>query len=172
MEPNIPVMERVVAVIPLYELSSDIRVEKINTQRQNVDAVDILIRYKVKDPYSTLTGIPNLGQALDIVAKEMNQNLEEARLQVTFWENLLNRQMKIDTDDVVLEVIFDNRFAQNPLEVFSKRQDLEQTVIDRLRRLVSRWGVELIELRFERVEFNPEVAKAINKAEGREKRKP
>ena len=84
-------------------------------------------------------------QALDIVAKEMNQNLDEARLQVTFWENLLNRQMKIDTDDVVLEVIFDNRFAQNPIEVFSKRQDLEQTVIDRLRRLVSRWGVELID---------------------------
>jgi regulator of protease activity HflC (stomatin/prohibitin superfamily) len=168
VEPTIPVMERVVAVIPQYELSSDIRVEKINTQRQNVDAVDILIRYKVKDPYSTLAGIPNLGQALDIVAKEMNQNLEEARLRVTFWEHVLNRQMKIDTDDVVLEVIFDNGFAQNPIEVFSKRQDLEQTVIDRLRRMVSRWGVELIDLRFERVEFNPEVAKAINKPRTRE----
>jgi regulator of protease activity HflC (stomatin/prohibitin superfamily) len=166
--PNVPFLERVVAVIPLYELISDVRVEKINTQRQPVDAVDVHIRYKVKDPQNTFIGIPNLGQALDSVAKEMNQDLDEARLRVTFWENLLNRQMKIDTDNVVLEVVFDNRFAQNPLEVFSKRQDLEQTVIDRLRRLVSRWGVELIDLRFERVEFNPEVAKSINKAGIRE----
>ena len=166
--PNVPFMERLVAVVPLYELFSDVRVEKINTQRQNIDAVDIHIRYKVKEPHNTLAGIPNLSQALEIVAKEMNQNLDEARLQVTFWENLLDRQMKIDTDDVVLEVAFDNRFAQNPIEFFSKRQDLEQTVIDRLRWLVSRWGVELIHLRFERVEFNPEVAKSINKAGIRE----
>jgi regulator of protease activity HflC (stomatin/prohibitin superfamily) len=166
--PNMPFMERVVAVIPLYELNSDVRVEKINTQRQNVDAVDVHIRYKVKDAHNTFAGIPNLGQALDVVAKEMSQNLDEARLRVTFWENLLNRQMKIDTEDVVLEVVFDNRFAQNPIEVFSKRQDLEQTVTDRLRRLVSRWGVELIDLRFERVEFNPDVSKSINKAGIRE----
>jgi len=162
--PNVPFMERVVAIIPLYELNSDVRVEKINTQRQPVDAVDVHIRYKVKDPHNTFIGIPNRGQAFDSVAKEMNQNLDAARLRDIFWENLLSRQMKLDTDDVVLEVVFDNPFAQNPLEVFSKRQDLEHAVIDQLRRLVSRWGMELTELRFERVEFNPEVAKAINKA--------
>jgi len=162
--PNMPFVERVVAIIPLYELSTDVKVERVNTQRQNVDAIDVHILYKVKDPHSTLIGIPNLDQAQSTVAKEMNQDLSIARQQPGFWENLLNRQMKIDTDDVVLEVTFDNRFAQNPLEVFSKRQDLEQTVIDRLRRLVGRWGVELIDLRFERVEFNPEIAKSINKA--------
>jgi regulator of protease activity HflC (stomatin/prohibitin superfamily) len=166
--PNIPFMERVVAIIPLYELSSDVKVEKVNTQRQNVDAIDLHILYKVKDPHNALVGIPNLSQAQNTVAKDMNQDLNDARRQVVFWENLLNYQMKINTNDAVLEVIFDNPFAQNPIEVFSKRQDLEQTVIDRLRRLVSRWGVELIDLRFERVEFNPEVAKSINKAGIRE----
>ncbi len=166
--PNIPFMERVVAIIPLYELSSDVKVEKVNTQRQNVDAIDLHILYKVKDPHNALVGIPNLSQAQNTVARDMNQDLNDARRQVVFWENLLNYQMKINTNDAVLEVIFDNPFAQNPIEVFSKRQDLEQTVIDRLRRLVSRWGVELIDLRFERVEFNPEVAKSINKAGIRE----
>jgi regulator of protease activity HflC (stomatin/prohibitin superfamily) len=165
---NLPFMEQVIAIIPLYELSSDVKVEKVNTQRQNVDAIDLHILYKVKDPHSALVGIPNLSQAQTTVAKDMNQDLRDARREVGFWENLLNRQMKIDTDDVVLEVVFDNAFAQNPIEVFSKRQDLEHTVIDRLRRLVSRWGVELIDLRFERVEFNPDISKSINKPRIRE----
>jgi regulator of protease activity HflC (stomatin/prohibitin superfamily) len=166
--PNVPFMERVVAMIPLYELNSDVRVEKINTKRQNVDAVDVHIRYKVNDPVKAFAGIPNLGEALDSVAKDLKQEIDSARLDVTFWEKLLNRQMKIDTDEVVLEVIFDNRFAQNPVEVSASRQDLDQTVLDQLRMLVRRWGVELIGLRFERVEFNPEIRKSINKAGMRE----
>ena len=167
-EPNVPLMERVIAVIPLYELNAHVRVEKINTQRQPVDAVDVHIRYKVKDARNALSGIPNLGQALDAVAKDMKKDLDEARLEVTFWEKLLERQLKLDTDAIVLEVVFDNPFAQNPLEVFSKRQDLEHKVVDELRQLVQRWGVDIIALRFERVEFNPEVAKSINKAGMRE----
>jgi len=166
--PNVPFMERVVAMIPLYELNSDVRVEKINTKRQNVDAVDVHIRYKVNDPVKAFTGIPNLGEALDSIAKDMKQEVDAARLEVTFWEKLLNRQMKIDTDEVVLEVAFDNRFAQNPVEVSASRQDLEATVLDHLRELVHRWGVDITDLRFERIEFNPEVAKSINKAGIRE----
>jgi regulator of protease activity HflC (stomatin/prohibitin superfamily) len=166
--PNLSLMERVVAVIPLYELNSDVRVEKINTQRQPVDAVDVLIRYKVKDPKSTFSSIPNLGEALDSVAKEMKKEVDAARMEVVFWEKLLHRQMKIDTDDIVLAVIFDNPFAQNPLEVFSKRQDLDQRVNDLLSQQVSRWGVEIIELRIERVEVNQDVARGINKPRARE----
>ncbi|MEO7908057.1 MAG: SPFH domain-containing protein [Roseiflexaceae bacterium] len=166
--PNIPFMESVVAIIPLYELSTDVKIERINTQRQNVDAIDVHILYRVKDPYSALIRIPNLGQAQSAVAIEMKQDLSEALRQVGFWENLLSRQIHSDTDDVVRGVIYDNRFAQNPLEVFSRRHDLADVVHDRLRKVAGRWGVEIIDLNFERVEVNPDVAKSINKAGIRE----
>jgi regulator of protease activity HflC (stomatin/prohibitin superfamily) len=161
---NLPFMEQVIAVIPLYELSSDVKVEKVNTQRQNVDAIDVHILYKVKEPHNALAGIPNLSQAQATVAKEMNQDLKDARRQFGFWENLLNRQMNNDADDVVRAVIYDNGFAQNPLEVFSQRHNLAEAVLDHLRKVVGRWGVEIIDLNFERIEINPDVAKAINKA--------
>ncbi len=166
--PNIPFMESVVAIIPLYELSTDVKVEKVNTQRQNVDVIEVHILYKVKDPHSALIRIPNLGQAQNAVAIEMKQDLSDARLQIGFWENLLNRQMHSDTDDVVRSVIYDNRFAQNPLEVFSRRHDLADVVLDRLRKVVDRWGVQVIDLEFERIDVNPDVAKSINKAGIRE----
>jgi regulator of protease activity HflC (stomatin/prohibitin superfamily) len=166
--PNIPFMESVVAVIPLYELSTDVKVEKVNTQRQNVDVIEVHILYKVKDPHSALVRIPNLGQAQNAVALEMKQDVNDARLQIGFWENLLNRQMHMDTDDVVRSIVYDNRFAQNPIEVSSKRRDLADDTLDRLRKVVGRWGAEVIDLEFERVDVNPDVIKSINKAGIRE----
>jgi len=162
--PNMPFMEHVIAVIPLYELSTDVRVERVNTKRQNVDAIEVHIRYKVNEPQSALIRIPNLGQTQSAVAAEMKQDLNEARLQIGFWENLLNHQMHNDTDDVVRSVIYDNRFAQNPIEVSASRHDLADVVLDRLRKVVGRWGTEVIDLEFDRVDVNPDVAKAINKA--------
>lgn len=166
--PNMPFMEKIVAIIPLYELSTDVKIEKVNTQRQNVDAIEVHILYKVKDPHSALIKIPNLSQAQNAVAIEMKQDISEARRQVGFWENLLTRQMHSDADDVVRGIVYDNRFAQNPIEVSARRHDLADAVLDRLRKVVSRWGVEITALDFERVDVNPDVAKAINKASGRQ----
>ncbi len=163
-EPNMPLMEQVIAIIPLYTLSADVNVEKVNTKRQNVDLIGVHIHYKVKDPLRALGGIPNLSEAQSEIAKNMNKDLSEARRVVTFWEQLLNRQMRIDVEDIVREVIYDNVFAQNPLDVHAKREDLAHAVSDQLKHLVGQWGVDIINLRFDRIEFNPDVAKAINKA--------
>jgi regulator of protease activity HflC (stomatin/prohibitin superfamily) len=162
--PNTPFLERIIAIIPLYTLSGDVNVEKVNTKRQNVDLIDVHIHYKVKDPLRALGGIPNLSQAQHEIAKNMAKDLVDARRDVTFWEQLLNRQMGLDVDDIVREVIYDNVFAQNPLEVHAQREDLAGAVRDQLRHLVSQWGVEIINVRFDRVDINPEVARAINKA--------
>jgi regulator of protease activity HflC (stomatin/prohibitin superfamily) len=168
LTPNIPFMESIVAIIPLYELSTDVKVERVNTKRQNVDAIEVHIVYKVKEPYSALVKIPNLGEAQTTVATELKQDIYEARLQVGFWERLLNRQMHIDTDDVVRNVVYDNRFAQNPIEVSASRRDLAEDTLHRLRKVVGRWGVEVIDLEFERVDVNPDIIKSINKAGIRE----
>jgi regulator of protease activity HflC (stomatin/prohibitin superfamily) len=166
--PLMPLVERRLAVIPLYELAEDAHVEKINTKRMNVDLIDVQVHYRVIDARHAMTGIPNRSQAQSELAKDMGKDLNEARLDVTFWEKLLSRQMKLEVDDIVREVVYDNPFAQNPLEVYAKREDLADIVRDHLSKAVRRWGVELTGLVFERVEVNPEVRKAINKSAMRE----
>ena len=165
--PNIPYMEQVIAVIPLYMLSTNVVVEKVNTKRMNVDLIDVQVRYKVKDPKLALGGIPNPSQAQKDAAKELSKDVSQARLDVLFWEYLLNRRMRQDVELIIREVIFDNVFAQNPLEVQSGRLEVAEAIGDRLKEHVRQWGGDVIALSLDRVEINAEVRKAINKAAGR-----
>jgi regulator of protease activity HflC (stomatin/prohibitin superfamily) len=162
--PLIPAIESKLAVIPLYELSEDKRVEKVNTQRQNVDAIEIHIHYRVTDARLALSGIPNRSQAQNEIAKQMDKRLSEAQLDVTFWEKLLSRQMGIEVEDVVREVIYNNVFAQNPLEVYNKRADVAEIVRERISEGVKRWGVSITSLEFDRIDISADVVKSINKA--------
>lgn len=163
--PSLPIMESVVAYIPLYTLSTNAVVEKVNTKRMNVDLIDVQVRYRVKEPQRALGGIPNLSQAQREVAKD--KDVSAARLDVMFWEQLLNRRMQHDIEDVVREVIYDNGFAQNPIEVQSSRLDLTEAIGDALKDRVRQWGGDILALNLDRVEINPEVRKAINKMAGR-----
>jgi regulator of protease activity HflC (stomatin/prohibitin superfamily) len=165
--PNVPLMERIIAVIPLYALSVDANVEKVNTKRMNVELIDVQARYRVKEPQQALVGIPNLSQAQKEVAKDLGKDISDARRDVIFWEQLLNRQMRLDIDDIVREVIYDNVFAQNPVEVQGRRADLIETVRDQLKRRINHWGGEIIALNIDRLEVSPEVRKAIMKTAGR-----
>ena len=162
--PLIPMVDTKVAVIPRYELSADVQVEKVNTKRFNIDAIDVHVHYKVVSPQRALSGIPNRGQAQIKIAQELEKDLAEARLDVTFWEKLLNQQMCMEVADIVREVAYNNVYAQNPVEVYGKRADLISLVHERLQHRVSRWGVDIISLDFERVDVNFDTFKRINKA--------
>jgi regulator of protease activity HflC (stomatin/prohibitin superfamily) len=159
--PNVPFMEQVIAVIPLYELTADVKPEKINTLGPNVDSIDVHVRYKVKDPLRAFGGIPNKSQVQATTAKEMNKEVTEARREVIFWEKLLNQQIKVEAEDILYSVIF--KSGQNPLVVSSQREEITATAYDRLQEHVNRWGMQVISLEFQRVDINPEVRKAINK---------
>jgi hypothetical protein len=162
--PITPAIEAKLAVIPLYELADDVRVEKVNTKRQNVDAIQVQVHYRVSDGRRALSGIPNRSLAQSEIAKELDKDLTEARLDVTFWEKLIARQIKLEVDDIVREVVYNNPFAQNPIEVYSRREDLAEIVREQLSRAARRWGVDITGLVFEHVEFSADVAKSINKA--------
>ena len=166
--PLVPLVDVKVAVLPLYELSIDVHIEKVNTKRLNVDTIVVHIHYRVTNPRRALSGIPNRGQVQSDIAKELGTDLSDARLDVTFWERLLNRQMQIEVDDIVRDVVYNNVFAQNPMEVYAKRRDLVDIVEERLQHQVSRWGVEITDLEFERVDVHPDVYRRINKAFARE----
>ncbi|MBK9712108.1 MAG: hypothetical protein IPO81_12425 [Kouleothrix sp.] len=167
--PLIPGVEQQLAVIPLYELSTDKRVDKINTRaRHNIDGIEVHIHYQVKEASRALGGIPNRSQAQNQIAKDLNKDLREARLDVTFWEKLLNHQMELEVEDIVRSVIYNNVIAQNALEIYNKREELAEATKLQLSKLVHRWGIEIIDLEFDRIDVNPDVFKGINKAFVRE----
>jgi len=163
--PNMPFMEQIIAVIPLYELSADARIERVNTSVSNVDAIDVHIRYKVKDPIQAFGGIPNKGEVQLTTAKELGREVGNARRDVLFWEKLLNHQIKVEAEDILYSVIFAS--GQNPIAVSAQRDAITDTTLDRLQKYVSRWGMHIITLEFQRVDINPEVRKAINKVSSR-----
>ncbi len=138
--PLIPLLERRVATIPLYELSHDVTVAKINTSGpHSIDEVEVHLRYRVQNPEFALANIPNRGQIQNDVAREMGRDLEQARLDVAFWEKLLARQLKHEVDDIVREVIFAE--TKSATEAYEKRQYISQQVFHRLNELTRRWGV-------------------------------
>jgi hypothetical protein len=165
--PIMPYFERKIAEIPLYDLSEDVHVEKVNTKRFNVDLIDVHIHYRVVDPKRALGGLRNRGQVQSTIAKEIGFDINKARLDVTFWEKLLGYQMKLEVEDIVRDVVYNNPFAQNPLEVYANREDLAGEVQDRLSKLASQWGVEIKELGFDRVDVDFAVIQRINKAGAR-----
>lgn len=138
--PLIPLLERRVATIPLYELSHDVRVAKINTGgSHSIDEVEVHLRYRVKNPEFALANIPNRGQIQNDVAREMGRDLEQARLDVAFWEKLLARQLAHEVDDIVREVIFAE--TKSATDAYQKRQHISREVFRRLNELTQRWGV-------------------------------
>lgn len=138
--PLIPLLERRVATIPLYELSHDVKVAKINTGgSHSIDEVEVHLRYRVKNPEFALANIPNRGQIQNEVAREMGRDLEQARLDVAFWEKLLARQLTHEVDDIVREVIFAE--TKSATDAYQKRLHISREVFRRLNELTKRWGV-------------------------------
>jgi len=138
--PLIPLLERRVATIPLYELSQDVKIEKINTGgSHSIDAVEVHLRYRVDSPVFALGNIPNRGQIQNDVARQMGRELEQARLDVAFWEKLLARQLREEVDDIVREVIFSE--TKSAVVAYQDRQRISQEVFRRLNELTHRWGV-------------------------------
>jgi regulator of protease activity HflC (stomatin/prohibitin superfamily) len=164
--PPIPQVQRIAAIIPKYELSRDVRVEKINTQAgHNVDMIEVRVHYKVSEPLKTMSisernGIPNRGQVENQIAKEIDKDLEAARRDVTFWERLIGRQLDLELEDIVREVIYQH--AANAVDAYQRREVMAEETYRRLNELVSRWGVTISMLEFDRVDVDGERFRAMN----------
>jgi regulator of protease activity HflC (stomatin/prohibitin superfamily) len=165
----ITVLDRAVATIPLYELTLDTQVKKVNTRGfHDIPMVEAHVRYRVTDPVRALAGIPNRGKIQNEVAREMGMSVARARLDVAFWEKLLARQMAEEVDDILRAVAF-NLNEDGPLtlrdktgavmkdddakplrgsmlESYLARRTLSEAVLSELRVLVSRWGVNVTHL--------------------------
>lgn len=157
-------LDRHVATIPLYELTLDAQIKKVNTrQTPDIDLVVAHIRYRVSDPARALVGIPNRGKIQNDVARELGMSVERARREIAFWEKLLAKQMEEEVDDILREIAFRERDERrgNIYEAYLDRKTLSGEVMSGLRMLVSRWGVTVTHLDLDFYEVDKEAIKGI-----------
>jgi hypothetical protein len=150
----IPFLQRIVAVVPRKVMVEEVEVEKLNTKGyHDVPRVAVHVRYWIEDPIEAYVHASQT--TLDEAARKMSKNLDEARLDVTYWERLFeDHLLKIDIIKAIREVIFQE--AGGSVEHYTNRAKLEPLVFERLNELVAAWGarIELVELDY--FELDPE----------------
>jgi regulator of protease activity HflC (stomatin/prohibitin superfamily) len=171
--PLFPQVERVVARIPLYELSEDVTVEKINTKsNHNIDRVVAHVRYQVIEPGQAMRGIPKRAQAQQEVAKALGQDINKVRGDITFWETLFGRQIQRDTANVVREMVW--AYApppavpdgpspvMSPVHAYMHRDQIASMMLERLNELVRLWGAKVVLLELDHIDVAGERFKVAN----------
>jgi hypothetical protein len=163
--PNLPFMEQIIAIIPLYELHEDLRASTLNVNaRHSVDEIVGRINYIVVDPLLVVQGMPKRTITQEALAKDMNLAIHEARQNLAFWERLLGNLMLHEAEEITREIFHQNPFAQHILEIYNNRHDVSEAIMDRLNPYVQRWGVKVTLLEIDSVKYDREIAKGINKA--------
>lgn len=156
--PPLPVFETHIVTMPLYELTSSFDVEKINAQSlQDVKRITIDLHYRVKNPLKVLSGLPNRARMIEEMAAELKLSPDQAMLKSGFWEKLLDRQIREETDNLVRLVVYEH--INRAVDTSAERNKLAGEVQERLSVSVQRWGIEIRSLEFETVELDPEQIK-------------
>jgi hypothetical protein len=142
----IPLLQRIVAVIPRKVLIEEFDVEDVNVEPgHNIDKIIVHVRYKIVDPIEAYVHASQT--TLDEAARKTGKGLAEASLDVTFWERLFEEHLlKIDVVKAVREVAFQQ--AAGAVVLYRNRVSLADQVLERLNALVGEWGAEaeLVEL--------------------------
>lgn len=163
--PVLPLVERIIAKIPLYELSENIEVKGINTRaNHNIDKIVAHVRYKVVEPRRAMGAIPKRAQLQHEVAREMGRDLENARMDIVFWERLFGRQLQIDVSQAARDVVFSGEYPriQNAPEAYEQRVELGKAIEDRLNEFLGRWGAQVTSFELEHFEVSDERFRALN----------
>lgn len=158
--PLTPTFERIVAVLPAYELVQEITLEHLNTESLfNVERIDVLVRYRVQSPRDVVFKFPNREQAMENLQRERGMPRTNSDY-VAFWTELLQRRMAVEVDEMMRAVV---SVINGPTEVAKQRGDHARRVRTRLQDGVKRWGIEVIDLRILEVVVDPDRIRAANR---------
>lgn len=170
--PLAPIIERKLAVIPLYELGDWVDVQKVNMPMgHNIDLIRAHVNYRIVDPHKAMKGILNYGLVHTTVASEMGKDLNVARTEVEFWERIFRGQITVDVDNAVRDVVF-NSFSRASDAYRNREQDaFNKQIRDRVSAQIANWGAQLTGLDLDHFEvdsrrfFDPERETRIKRAE-------
>jgi|HigsolmetaAR202D_1030399.scaffolds.fasta_scaffold15602_2 hypothetical protein len=150
----IPWFQPVVALIPRDVLIDEVEVTNINTKKgHNIEKVVVHVRYQIIDPVTAYLQTPQV--TLDSAAKSYNRPLEEAKLDVSFWEHLFEKYLlRVDVDKAVREVVFERPGGANTH--YEERKELAETISGRLNDLLAEWGATVVDVELNYFEVNAE----------------
>ena len=156
-----PFVERRMAALPAYELDMEQTITNLNTRSLfNVNQVRVLARYKVAQARDVVFCFPNREQAYEELAADRRPPRDDdTDQQVAFWTELIQRQMAMEIEQTVRTVIAN---VGGPADVATDRDSHGRNIRQRLQQSVTRWGMQVLDLRLLDVAIDPERVKAMN----------
>ncbi|MBC8162515.1 MAG: hypothetical protein H7Z42_14995 [Roseiflexaceae bacterium] len=153
--PTLPLLDRPLATIPLYTLTTESVVKSLYTKnRQTIVEIPVTISYRVMSRDAaeiTIKKLPNRRLMQEETAKSLGKSVDEARLDVRYWERLLDVLMKDVLDDVARDVV---RYKFNGAKVaYQEQKRLEILICDSLNLSVDPWGIKVTRLQIDKVEI-------------------
>jgi hypothetical protein len=160
----VPYLQPIVAIVPRKQLIDEVDVDNINTKKNhNIELIKVHIRYRIVDPVEAFT---HTSQSTLLEAAH-GKDLDEARLDVTFWEDLFEEHLlKVDVIKAVREIAFEleldptepetKPIVPGAAELYTNRVIFAEAVRERLNEdeLFPAWGAiaTLVEIDFFKVD--------------------
>lgn len=159
-----PFMERRMAALPSYELDIEVAIPNLNTRSlAKIDAIKILVRYRIVQPRETVFSFPNREQAYATLAAERRPPEDrDTDAQVAFWSELIRRQMALEIEQAARIVAAG---FTGPADIGPERENVARSIRARLQTSVARWGLELLDLQVLDVLVDPQRVQAGKGAE-------
>ncbi|GAC1354339.1 MAG: hypothetical protein NVS4B8_13410 [Herpetosiphon sp.] len=158
--PITPPFERLLAILPAYELIQQIDLETVNTASLfNVTSIHALVRYQIESARDLIVSFPNREQAFEALQRERGIARTNSDL-VAFWTELVRRQMDHEVDEAVRATVAG---IHQPADVARGRIEHGQRIKGDLQQSVKRWGIKVVELRLLEVVIDPERIRAANR---------
>ncbi|HYF65355.1 MAG TPA: SPFH domain-containing protein [Herpetosiphonaceae bacterium] len=186
--PMVPALEAGVAVMPTYNIETDVDVDMVDTSvlhkvdRITVDtkcriiqhfpegdeAIPVEMRYEgfLKLPYN----YPNRDHVFRDLADKRNQPISEARMTADFWIEAIQLQISNDVDQELRAIIHDSTFYNpekrtygklGPADISARRSEVSALLRQRVQEQVTQWGIEILELDITQVMLNPDRIKSF-----------
>lgn len=155
-------VERRLAALPSYELDFEQTIERVNTSSLfNVSEIKVLVRYRVVQPREVVVSFPNREQAYELLASERGApDDRDTDQQVAFWSELIRRQMGLEIEQTVRTVVAN---VGGPADVAREREVHGRLIRKRLQDSVTRWGMEVLDLRLLDVPIDSDRVKLMNR---------
>ncbi len=151
----LPLFERALAMMPLYNLTTDVPVNDIETKAiQTVKHVLVNVVYKINRdmPMKVYSGpdYPNRISFANEVAQSLKMDRFKAMQDQRFWEELLHKYMHPITDGVLRDVVYAE--TQRAIDTSTDRERLLDLTREKLQEAVQPLGLEIVGVSFDRIE--------------------
>ncbi len=152
--PLTPLVERKLAALPAHGLVLDTTLAHVNTRAgSNVEHMRVSVQYTVEQPHEVVVQFPNREQAQTQLVRERGEPpADNTTAQVAFWTELIQRQMRSETDAAVRSVMAG---VSDVGKVVRARHELEYGITERLQQAVSRWGLAVHDVRLLEAVLDP-----------------